>query len=54
MKLLPDHSDKDLGGRDCVVIATMKIHGIRKVLAHDRSFQGVAGVKALDEIPAKV
>ena len=52
LDLLPHYSWKGLGGRECVIIATMKYHGIRDILTHDRAFAGVVGVHVTDPVPS--
>lgn len=52
--LLPDKSHLGLGARDCVVIATMKLLGIRKIATHDRAFRGVEEIEVVDTIPARI
>lgn len=40
-----------IGGRDAVILATMQIHGVKRILTHDRDFTKVKGVKVIDPIP---
>jgi len=49
--VLPRYSGKGLGGRDCVIIATMKTHGVKDILTHDRAFANVEGIRVIDTIP---
>ena len=51
LELLPRYSEKGLGGRDCVIIATMNNHGVRDILTHDRAFASVEGVHVTDPVP---
>lgn len=51
LDLLPIYSSKGLGGRDCVILATMQIHGVKDIITHDRAFAGVQGVNVMDDIP---
>ncbi len=53
LDLLPDKSPLGLGARDCVVIATMKLLGIRKIATHDQAFRGVEEIEVVDTIPAR-
>ena len=48
MDLLPRYSSKGLGGRDCVIIATMQAHGLKEVLTHDVAFTRIDGVRVID------
>ena len=41
-----------IGGRDAVILATMQLHGIKRVLTHDRDFRKVKGIKVVDTIPS--
>jgi predicted nucleic acid-binding protein len=51
LELLPRYSGSGLGGRDCVIIATMRSHGIKDILTHDRTFSNVEGVHVTDPVP---
>ena len=51
LELLPGYSAKGLGGRDCVIIATMKSRGVKEILTHDRAFGTVEGLHATDPVP---
>ncbi len=51
LELLPRYSGSGLGGRDCVIIATMRSHGIKDILTHDRAFTNVEGVHVTDPVP---
>lgn len=37
--LMPNYASKRLGGRDCVILATMKLHGASRILTPDHSFR---------------
>ncbi len=52
LELLQHYSGKGLGGRDCVIIATMRDYRVRDMLTHDRAFAGVEGIRVTDPIPA--
>jgi predicted nucleic acid-binding protein len=41
-----------VGGRDSVIIATMKSAGIMRIATHDKVFTKVKGLEVIDPIPA--
>jgi predicted nucleic acid-binding protein len=51
MDLLPRYSGKGLGGRDCVIVATMKTYGLKEILTHDRAFAQIGGIHVTDVLP---
>ena len=51
MDLLPRYSGKGLGGRDCVIIATMEAHRLKDILTHDKAFAQVEGLHVTDVLP---
>ncbi len=51
LDLLPEYSRKGLGGRDCIIIATMQLAGIQTIATHDRAFKDVEELTVLDDIP---
>ncbi|MFQ6134572.1 MAG: type II toxin-antitoxin system VapC family toxin [Nitrososphaerales archaeon] len=53
LDILPDYAAKGLGGRDCVIIATMKLSGVRSIATHDLAFKNVQGIRVIDTIPPK-
>jgi len=52
--MLPEHAAKGLGGRDCVVLATMRASGVRSIATHDPVFRNIKGVQVIDTIPPQV
>ncbi len=38
-----------IGGRDAAILATMKKHGVSKLMTHDKGFLGV-GVEVIDPV----
>ena len=50
LSYLSKYSQKGLGGRDCVILATMEIVGSDVLLTHDKSFKAVSEIKVIDEI----
>lgn len=53
LDILPRYSKKGLGGRDCVIIATMRTHGVKEILTHDRAFGRVEGLHVVDALPSR-
>jgi predicted nucleic acid-binding protein len=54
LEALPRYSGRGIGGRDSVIIATMKTHGVRDILTHDRAFENVEGIRAIDTLPPRL
>ena len=52
IEMLPEQAPKGLGGRDCVILATMKVTGVESIATHDRAFNSAQGIKIIDEIPS--
>jgi predicted nucleic acid-binding protein len=51
LELLPEYAAKGLGGRDCIIVATMQLTNTKKILTHDGAFSNVPGIDAEDTIP---
>lgn len=51
MELLIKHGSGGIGGRDSVVLATMKSNNVKRILTHDRAFKRIKGIKVIDTIP---
>lgn len=51
LDLLSSYSGKGLGGRDCVIVATMKINDVKDIVTHDHAFADVEGIGVIDTIP---
>ncbi|MGH9918202.1 MAG: type II toxin-antitoxin system VapC family toxin [Nitrososphaerales archaeon] len=51
--MAPEYAGEGLGSRDCAILATMKLSGVRKIATHDRSFEAVEGIEVVDAIPRK-
>ena len=51
--MVPEHAGDGLGGRDCAILATMKLSGVRKIATHDRAFAAVEGIEVVDSIPRR-
>jgi predicted nucleic acid-binding protein len=49
--MVPEHAGEGLGGRDCAILATMRLSGVRKIATHDRAFSAVEGIEVVDAIP---
>jgi predicted nucleic acid-binding protein len=54
IRLLSRYGRIGIGGRDAVVLATMQLHGIKRILTHDRDFTKVKGIKVVDPIPLRL
>lgn len=52
LELLSEYSTKGLGGRDCIILATMQLANTKKILTHDGAFRLVRGIDAEDTIPS--
>jgi hypothetical protein len=42
-----------VGGRDSIIIATMKLAGIMRIATHDKVFKRVKGLEVIDPIPER-
>jgi predicted nucleic acid-binding protein len=51
LELLAEYASKGLGGRDCIILATMRLTNTKKILTHDSAFSHVRGIDAEDSIP---
>ena len=51
LKMMPEHASKGLGGRDCVILATMKSSGIERIATHDGAFRRISWIEVIDDIP---
>lgn len=51
LRMIPEYAPMGLGGRDCVILATMKASGVSRIATHDQAFTRVAWVKVVDSIP---
>jgi len=51
LKLLVKHASQGIGGRDSIILATMKTNKVNRILTHDGAFRKVKGVKVIDPIP---
>jgi len=40
-----------IGERDAVILATMKLHGVKRILTHDSDFRKVKEIRVIDPIP---
>jgi len=41
-----------IGGRDAVILATMQLHGVKRILTHDKDFRKIKGIRVVDSIPS--
>ena len=53
LEMLPERAREGLGSRDCAILATMRLSGVRKIATHDRAFSAVAGIEVVDAIPRR-
>jgi predicted nucleic acid-binding protein len=51
--MVPEHAGKGLGSRDCAILATMQLSGVRKIATHDRAFLAIEGIEVVDSIPRR-
>ena len=54
LRILGKYSNVGIGGRDAAVLATMRMHGVKRILTHDRDFRRVKGISVVDSIPARM
>lgn len=54
LRILGRYSEMGIGGRDAVILATMQLHGVKRILTHDRDFRKVKGIRVIDFIPARM
>ncbi len=52
VEIMPEHAPRGLGGRDCIIIASMNLAGIRSIATHDGAFKRIKGISVIDEIPS--
>jgi predicted nucleic acid-binding protein len=52
--IVSQFADRGLGGRDCVIIASMRIAGVREIATHDQAFRRIDGIKVIDDIPTRL
>lgn len=50
LKMLPEYAPKGLGSRDCIILATMKLSGVKRIATHDRAFRQVPDIEVVDTI----
>ncbi len=51
--MVPEYAGGGLGGRDCAILATMELSGVRKIATHDRAFGAIGGIEVVDTIPRR-
>jgi len=51
LALLVEHASEGIGGRDSIILATMKRNNVKRILTHDDAFKRVRGIKVTDTIP---
>jgi len=45
------YAEIGIGGRDSVILATMKATGVKRIATHDEVFKKIEGVEVIDPIP---
>ena len=53
LAMVTERAGQGLGSRDCAILATMKLSGVRKIATHDRAFEAVKGIEVVDAIPSR-
>jgi predicted nucleic acid-binding protein len=51
--MVPEHAGEGIGSRDCAILATMQLSGVRKIATHDRAFLAAKGIEVVDAIPRR-
>jgi predicted nucleic acid-binding protein len=51
LRMVPEYASVGLGGRDCIILATMKASGINRIATHNQAFARVDWVEVVDGIP---
>ena len=54
LRFLAQYAKVGIGGRDAVILATMKLHGVKRILTHDRDFRKVKEIRVVDSIPGRL
>ena len=54
LRFLTRYGKVGIGGRDAVILATMKLHGVKRILTHDRDFAKVKEIRVVDPIPRRL
>jgi len=54
VRLLARYAKAGVGGRDAVILATMQLHGVKRIVTHDRDFRKVKGITVIDAIPQRL
>ena len=53
LRMVPEYAGGGLGSRDCAILATMKLSGVRKIATHDQAFAAIDGIEVFDAIPRR-
>ena len=51
LEIIPEYAQRGLGGRDCAIIATMRLYGVSRIATHDKAFKKIEGLQVVDSIP---
>jgi len=54
LRFLAQYEKVGIGGRDAVILATMKLHGVKRILTHDRDLRKVKEIRVADSIPERL
>jgi len=54
VRFLARYAKAGVGGRDAVILATMQLHGVKRIVTHDRDFRKVKGITVTDVIPQRL
>lgn len=54
LRILGRYGRVGIGGRDAVILATMQLHGVKRILTHDSDFRKVKGIRVVDPIPERL
>lgn len=54
LEILSRYANLGIGGRDAVILATMQLHGVKRILTHDKDFRKVKGIRVINSIPAQL
>ncbi|RLI32652.1 hypothetical protein DRO51_01290 [Candidatus Bathyarchaeota archaeon] len=52
LDILAEYANMGIGGRDSIILATMKNKSIKKILTHDKTFKKIRGIEVVDTIPS--
>jgi hypothetical protein len=53
LDFLTKYAEIGIGGRDSVILATLKTKNVKRIITHDKVFKKVREIEVLDSIPSK-